>query len=237
MFDNQKMFIIEGNIGAGKSTFLSLIRDSLPVQVVYEPHTKWQNIGAGENLLEKFYNDTPRWAYTFQSYAFITRVIEQSTAAKTNSYGIQVLERSVYSDRYCFAKNCFEMGTMTSLEWNLYTEWFAWLVENYVPRPHGFIYLQTDPEVCYERLTKRARSEEVAVTKEYLRLLHEKHESWLIYKNNILPSLHDVPVLVLDCNQEFENNPVVMEKFKNEIMNFINATHNQLSKESLQISL
>ena len=74
---NQKVFILEGNIGAGKSTFLSLIKELLPVQIVYEPVEKWQHVGAGENILEKFYTDTHRWAYTFQSYAFITRVIEQ----------------------------------------------------------------------------------------------------------------------------------------------------------------
>ena len=70
----KKLFILEGNIGAGKSTFLRLAGDTLPLQIVPEPHTKWQQVG-GHNLLEKFYTDTNRWAYTFQSYAFVTRVL------------------------------------------------------------------------------------------------------------------------------------------------------------------
>jgi len=49
---NQSSFIVEGNIGAGKSTFLKLIKDRLPVQVVYEPHKKWQSVQGGENLLD-----------------------------------------------------------------------------------------------------------------------------------------------------------------------------------------
>ncbi len=228
---HQKVFILEGNIGAGKSTFLSLIKELLPVQIVYEPVEKWQNVGAGENVLEKFYQDTQRWAYTFQSYAFITRVIEQKEYAKINPCDVQVLERSVYSDRYCFAKNCYEMGTMTPLEWSLYTQWFEWLVGNYVPRPDGFIYLQTDPNVCYKRLTKRARSEEVGVSFDYLRFLHEKHEAWLINKQDILPALHDVPVLVLNCNEDFENNPEVMARFRTQIMDFI-TQHNQKNDPS-----
>ena len=97
----QQVFILEGNIGAGKSTFLSLINTYLPVQIVLEPHTKWQKTGSGENLLDAFYKDTKRWAYTFQSYAFLTRILEQQEHSKTNTYGTQVLERSVYSDRYC----------------------------------------------------------------------------------------------------------------------------------------
>ena len=218
---NQKSFIIEGNIGAGKSTFLSLIEKELPVQVVYEPHQKWQDVGAGDNLLEKFYNDTPRWAYTFQSYAFITRIIEQMEKAKTNQHGVQVLERSVYSDRYCFAKNCFEMGTLSALEWKLYQEWFEWLIVNYAPKPTGFIYLKTDPRVCYERLTKRAREEEVGVSLGYLSSLHDKHESWLLKKHEVAAYLQDVPVLIIDCNKEFEEDKEQMEKHRNAISSFI----------------
>ena len=124
----QKSFIVEGNIGAGKSTFLRLVQERLPVQIVYEPHTKWQKVDDKENLLDKFYQDTTRWAYTFQSYAFVTRVVEQQRKARENKHGVQVLERSVYSDRYCFAKNCFEMGTLSKLEWTLYREWLNGLL-------------------------------------------------------------------------------------------------------------
>lgn len=216
-----KYFIVEGNIGAGKSTFLKLIQRNLGVQVVYEPTDRWQRVGhTGENILEKFYQDTPRWAYTFQTYAFITRILEQEKQAEQNPYGVQILERSVFSDRYCFAKNCYELGFMSSLEWNMYQEWFEWLVSQHLPKPHGFIYLYTDPKVCYNRLRKRNRSEETGVAQDYLNLLHQKHQSWLIDKQDIAPYLHDVPVLTLDCNVEFEHAPDVQEKYMEAIANF-----------------
>ncbi len=69
----KKSFLVEGNIGAGKSTFLKIISQYLDIQIIYEPHQKWQNV-AGHNLLEQFYKDPKRWAYTFQSYAFVSRV-------------------------------------------------------------------------------------------------------------------------------------------------------------------
>ena len=178
---NQKYFVLEGNIGAGKSTFLKVINTFLNAQVVYEPHEKWQNV-AGDNLLDRFYADTQRWAYTFQTYAFITRILEREKAARRNAQPFQILERSVYSDRYCFAQNCYELGLMNALEWKLYQEWFSWLVDTYTTRPSGFIYLQTDPKICYKRLLKRNRSEEAGVSLEYLELLHNKHEKWLIEK-------------------------------------------------------
>jgi deoxyadenosine/deoxycytidine kinase len=232
-----KSFMVEGNIGAGKSTFLRLIEEHLPVQIVYEPVDQWQRVAAGENLLERFYKDTQRWAYTFQSYAFITRVMEQQKKAAESSHGVQILERSVYSDRYCFAKNCFEMGTMSPLEWSLYQEWFDWLIENYVQKPDGFIYLRTSPEKSYERLKKRARSEEKVVPLEYLTLLHDKHEQWLIDKKNIAHSLSTIPVLVIEADEEFENYPAQLEAYVAQIAEFIEVTTSPVSGGSAASSL
>jgi deoxyadenosine/deoxycytidine kinase len=219
---NQKIFIVEGNIGAGKSTFLKLIKDYLKVQIVFEPIEAWQNVGGTGNLLEKFYKDSPRWAYTFQTYAFITRIKEQEDKAKINSYPIQLLERSVYSDRYCFAKNAFELGNMMLMEWHLYQEWFSWLAETYTQQPHGFIYLKVDPAICYQRLLKRNRDEEATVPLDYLQKLHEKHESWLIEKKDIAPYMKDIPVLVLDCNNDFESNKVETMQHIEKIEAFFN---------------
>lgn len=227
--------IIEGNIGAGKSTFLKMLSQYLAIQPVFEPHEQWQHVGGdGENLLDKFYKDINRWAYTFQTYAFVTRVVEQEKQRKKYPHAIHVIERSVYSDRYCFAKNCFEMGAMTALEWKLYQEWFEWLVENYTPQPSGFIYLKTDPEVCYQRLLRRNRHEEVGVSLEYLQSLHDKHESWLVEKSKVAPYLKDVPVLILACNNEFEKNSEEFESHVAAIQNFFKCEPLGMQLSSIQ---
>src|SRR5713101_366551 len=97
-------FVLEGNIGAGKSTFLKKIGEYLDVQLVFEPHDKWQQVVGTNNILDKFYTDPTRWAYTFQTHTFITRMKALQENSQRNYAGaIQVLERSVYSDR-CFAQ-------------------------------------------------------------------------------------------------------------------------------------
>jgi len=215
-----RLLIVEGNIGAGKSTFLRLIKNRLACQIVYEPHEKWQNISNKGNLLEKFYTDTPRWAYTFQSYAFITRTLTQKKHALKNPYPTQILERSVFSDRYCFAKNLHESGLMSDLEWTLYLEWFGWFCKDHVKKPDGFIYLKTTPQTCYKRLKKRARNEEKAVPLEYLEKLHEKHEKWLTRSDGVDDYIKDVPVLTLDCNKEFESDEAQKDKLIQQITDF-----------------
>ena len=75
---NKRPFTIavEGNIGAGKSTFLEHFSKVTAVEVFPEPVAKWQNMG-GQNLLELQYSDPERWSHLVQSYiqvkqAFLT---------------------------------------------------------------------------------------------------------------------------------------------------------------------
>lgn len=215
------MFMLEGNIGSGKSTFLSFIERKLGIQVMYEPTDQWQKIGRGGNLLDLFYKDMQRWAYTFQSYAFLSRLqglgaVEQGT--------ILLAERSIFCDRFCFAKNCYERGVMSALEWDLYQEWFEWLSAKCMPKPMGFIYLRVDPEVCYERLRKRSRSEEESVSLAYLQEIHRQHEDWLIKKKETLNYLGEISVLVIDGNLDFEHDLVRQAALLKQVDAFINIS-------------
>jgi len=227
-FSKSNLFILEGNIGAGKSTFLSILKKHLDLNTIEEPADKWQKVGEDGNLLDLYYKDTKRWAYTFQSYAFITRIqsLIEYYNKKITGNNIEISERSVYCDRYCFAKNLFELGKMTTLEWQIYKDWFAWLVENYMPKPKGFIYLRVSPEVCMQRLKKRNRFEESEISLDYLESLHKKHEDWLVYQKDILKHLIDIPVLTLECNNDFKDDLIEQNKHIAIIKIFINSLDN-----------
>ena len=71
------IFSIEGNIGSGKSTLLEKHREVSPTLVFLpEPTAEWGDI-RDENdvtILERYYADQDRWAFTFQMMAFITRL-------------------------------------------------------------------------------------------------------------------------------------------------------------------
>jgi deoxyguanosine kinase len=216
------MLMVEGNIGAGKSTFLKILEKNLNIEAIFEPTKKWQDKDDQNNLLHLFYRDTTRWAYTFQTYAFISRVeamLEYQN--KKFSKNVHVLERSVYCDRYCFAKNCFEAGLMSRIEWQIYKEWFSWLAEKYSPQPNGFIYLRTTPETCLKRMQKRCRSEEKGISLDYLKAIHKRHEAWLISQEEVAPHLINIPVLVLPCDDDFELNLEKQKDHVNAVQKFI----------------
>jgi len=208
-----KTLIVEGNIGAGKSTLLHILKQYLAVNSVYEPIEMWQQATDDQNLLDNFYKDPKRWAYSFQSYAFVTRIMKQKQQCEKQPNSIQVLERSVFSDRYCFAKNCYDQGFMSALEWKLYQEWFSWLVSEYVTKPDGIIYLRVEPEICHARLQRRARHEEKSVSFDYLHQLHELHENWLVNRQceQSMPYEKPVPVVIVNGDTEFETDVVQKE--------------------------
>lgn len=182
---------IEGNIGAGKSTFLRFIEEKTNIATSQEPVSEWMNIKGedGKNLLESFYEDIPRWSFAFQMNCFISRVHNVKKMPKT---GVNFIERSILSDKI-FAKNCFENNTMTKIEFDIYTRWSEWLKDKLCDNIDGIIYLRTTPDVSNERIKKRSRDGESDIPMEYLEQLHNHHDEWLLNEK-------EIPVLVLDAN-------------------------------------
>ena len=121
---------LDGNIGAGKSTLLAQIRAEIPeIHVVDEPVGQWTALqdANGKNLLELFYEDKKRWAYTFQNCAILTRlqnIQEAVNHVNTTTSGPQVIltERSVLTDKYVFAQMLLDTGFLDTMEWELYRE-------------------------------------------------------------------------------------------------------------------
>lgn len=138
---------------------------------------------------------------------------------------VQIFERSVYSDRYIFAKNLFENGSISDIEWHIYQDWHSFLLRQFASQLtlHGFIYLQATPQVCLERLCRRAREEEKGIELAYLEQLHSQHEAWLTQKTTELhfEALLNIPVLVLDVNDDFSEEVTKQEELMRKVDSFI----------------
>ena len=216
---SKKVFVVEGNIGTGKTTFLKLLQTYIDCEIIYEPVDIWiKHIDTdGKNILEKFYDDFKRWAYTMQSFAFKTRFDVQSKS-QTKQY--RFLERSVFTDYFVFAHNCYLTQLMTKLEWIIYKQWFKTLLDVYKKAgykiyPDGYIYLKCSPETSNIRIKKRNRPGESGITLEYLTQIDKLHNSWLFSDDN------KIPVLTINCDKEFENDPNYQKKVFEMLRNFI----------------
>ena len=215
------MYILEGNIGAGKSTFLKMVEERVDgISVGYEPLADWQREIYGQSLLNNFYGEPERWAYSMETFSMLSRVRDHLSDQKRPE-PFRIIERSIYSGHYCFALNSYRSGFLSPLEWDMYNAWFNFLIPDYCKPPRGFLYLRVKPTIAFQRLRKRARSAEATVPLDYLEQLARCHDDFLIKKEGVLPELKEVPVLVLDCEDDFEEDPTCFTELVDKVRAFL----------------
>ncbi len=171
---------LDANIGAGKTYLLTAIKEALPdVEVVIEPVGAWMTLknAEGKSLLELFYEDKRRWAYTFQNCAILTRLRTIKDAIASTKKRIILTERSVLTDRHVFAEMLRASGDIDDLEWQLYMNWFDTFAADLPIR--GVVYLTTGVGTSAERIVKRGRHGEEHIPLDYLSALDGQHKKWL----------------------------------------------------------
>jgi len=105
---------IEGNIGSGKSTLLKYLSQCCEGDKEFvflqEPVDAWDTIKdeQGVTMLAKFYQDQPRYAFSFQMMAYISRLALLKKTCDENPNAIIVTERSLYTDKHVFAKMLYD---------------------------------------------------------------------------------------------------------------------------------
>lgn len=225
------MYFLEGNQSVGKSTFLKLLLAHIPhIEIELEPLENWQKKRHGQSLLKNFFDDIPRWAYTTDTFTLMCRVKEHLINQQHTNIN-RILERSIYSGYYGYAMSGYTLGGMSDMEWQLYNEWFDYLTVNCRP-PIGFIYLRVDPEIAFARSKKRNRAEEASCTLDFFKRLGKLHDDFLIHQVDIKPQIKNVPVLVLDCNQEFEKDDKQLKNHLDKIQEFLIDTQIQLKPKN-----
>ncbi|XP_066587361.1 deoxynucleoside kinase [Prorops nasuta] len=200
---------IEGNIGSGKTTFLSHFKQFNNTAVLTEPVELWRNVG-GTNLLDLMYKDPNRYSFLFQSYVQLT-MLQLHTMEVSEPY--KIMERSVYSARI-FIENMKRNTMLDKVESVVLEDWYSWCLKSACIQTDLIVYLRTTPEVVYQRMKKRARHEEISVSLEYLKQIHEIHDEWLFEQ-----TLFEVPapIIVIDGDKNLEEMVGQFEKCRKEI--------------------
>ena len=141
--------VIDGNIGAGKTTQLNMLED-LGHRVMREPIEQWP--------LELFYSDPQRWGFLFQMIILDTLKVCDD---------INIYERCPVSSLKVF----WEILDKHPEEDKAYRSYFnkiGW-------KPDLYIYISTPPERCIERIRARTQDGDTSVSLDYLKILEEKY--------------------------------------------------------------
>ena len=95
---------------------------------------------------------------------------------------VKMMERSLYSAKFCFAENLRRTGRMPQSEYEVLSGWFDFMLQcpDIDLGADLIVYLRTDPEVALRRGRGRSRGEEHLIKEDYIRDLHTLHEDWLM---------------------------------------------------------
>jgi deoxyadenosine/deoxycytidine kinase len=168
----KKIYALEGNIGAGKTTILKIIgKHFKDAEIVEEPVSEWQNLG-GMNLLDSFYTNPQRWGFSFEFYSMLTKIQALLKAAESDK-PIIIIERSILSNKV-FMDLSNELGKLDKMEYRMLMNTYDFYLLNIYPQLAGIIYLDTPVDECIKRIAKRNRGEECNIEKSYLEALKKK---------------------------------------------------------------
>lgn len=189
---------IEGNIGSGKSTLLNFLKN-IDNQFIFvdEPVSEWTSItdSNGNNALQLFYENQKENSFWFQIMAYITRLRNLLNVLENHSDKIIICERSIYTDKYVFAQMLYDMGYIKDIEWQTYLYWFDTFKNK--TNLDLIIYVNTNPEECFNRINIRNRNEEKdKIPLEYLQECHKKHIDWI--KNS------ETKIITIDGHQSID---------------------------------
>ena len=189
--DNKAVIVLAGMIGAGKSTYTKFISEALGSEAFYE--------SVDDNrILEKFYENPERWAFSLHIYFLNTRFRSIKEAFKHEN---NVLDRSIYEDAL-FTRINYEEGNMSDAEMDTYLDLLDNMMEELdnMPKksPDLLIYLRGSLDTVLSRIEKRGRTFEQVEGNDglldYYTHLHSQYDDWF-------SDYDKSATLVIDINQ------------------------------------
>lgn len=196
-----RIYSIEGNIGAGKTTILENLErrfaGSKTVLFLREPVELWDTFRDenGEAILSKFYKDPKTYAFAFQVMAYSTRLSMLRELIRANPQcKVIICERSLEADRHIFAKMLHDDKMIDDIQFQIYETFFKNSADDYMM--DGIVYINARATTCFERVGKRAREGESAIELDYLTRCGKYHDTWLQTGSTEVVC----PVLTIDAN-------------------------------------
>lgn len=180
--------VIDGVVGVGKSTLMKILSDI--------GYTEFAEPVVDNPILEKFYYDRARYAFSLQIFFLNKRFKYIKEASQMKN---AVMDRSIYGD-CIFAKMLCDSGEMSKDEFELYRELLENMLEH-VEAPRLMIYLETSVDAAMEKIKRRGRDYEQVVERAYWETLNKEYKEY--FKDYNISPILKINVDSLD----FENNP------------------------------
>jgi len=196
--------VIEGNIGAGKTSLATMLSKDLNGRLILERF-------ADNPFLPKFYKEPERWAFTLE----LSFLADRYKQLKEELLQPSLFDQYIIADYYFMKSLIFSKQTLAEDEFNLYKQLFEIIYHN-LPKPNLFVYLHAPIEKIIYQIKLRGRTYEQDISKEYLQNIHDNYMEFIDTQKNI-------PVLIINTeNFDFVNNLNDYEQIKKAIFEHLN---------------
>lgn len=191
-----KYLVIEGNIGAGKTSLASLLAKETGSRLVLEAFSD-------NPFLAKFYEDPDRYAFQLE----LSFLSERYHQIKTELGHPDLFGQSVISDYFLAKSFIFSKYNLKDDEMRLFEKLFS-IINLQAPKPDLYVYLHLPVEKLLENIQQRGRSYEKHIKYEYLKEVQEGYFGFF-------KSQQEMKILVLDTSQlDFVNNVLDFQQLK-----------------------
>ena len=195
-----RYLVIEGNIGAGKTSLASMLAEDTGSRLVLEQFND-------NPFLAKFYEDPERYAFQVE-LSFLSERYQQikSELGHPDLFGQAVISDYLLAKSFIFSKHNLKEDEM-----KLFEKLFS-IINLQAPVPDLYVYLHVPVEQLLENIKKRGRSYEAKIRKDYLKEVEEGYFGFFKTQTKM-------KILVIDTsNIDFVNKKSDYELIKKQIL-------------------
>lgn len=177
-----KYLVIEGNIGAGKTTLATRLARDTGARLVLEQFSD-------NPFLARFYKEPERYGFQLE-LSFLSERYQQ---IKSEMGHPDLFGQPVISDYYLAKSFIFSKQNLKRDEMKLFEKLFS-IINLQVPRPDLYVYLHLPVNMLIENIKTRGRAYEQQISPSYLKEIEEGYFSFLKTQTAL-------KILVIDTSQ------------------------------------
>lgn len=176
-----KYIIIEGNIGAGKTTLATKIAEQFGGKLILEQFHE-------NPFLPKFYKNAERYSFPLE-LSFLAARYKQLNKEITST---DLFKSFTIADYYFVKSLIFARSTLPEDEYNLYRQLFD-IIYQQLPLPDLYIFLHVKTNRLLENIKKRGRDYEQEISADYLKQINDSYFQYFKTESRF-------PILVLNTS-------------------------------------
>jgi deoxyadenosine/deoxycytidine kinase len=197
---NYNFIVIEGNIGAGKTTLARKLADDFNAKLIPEEF-------AENPFLPKFYNNPEKYSFPLELSFLADRFYQLNNQIRNRD----LFKPFIIADYYFTKSLIFAGNTLSTDEFNLYRRIFN-IIYTSLPKPDLYVYLHLDVYNLIKNIKRRGRNYEKSIRPEYLERIQNGYFEYMKQHSN------KYKFLIIDTNRiDFANKNSDYEMIRNTI--------------------